>query len=106
MAIDQVIFIANDNLIQVIGLKDSTTGAFQNSATVTANIFDKDDALIDGPIAMAYLAASNGNYQGTIEDTVAFVKNVLYTAKIDVDAGGGLKAHWELPLRARIRKFT
>jgi len=106
MATEQVILILNDNLIEIIGLKDASDDSFQNSATVAANIFDKDGTLIVGPITLAYIAASNGDYRGTIEDSETFILGALYTAKIDADAGLDLKAHWELPLRAENRKFS
>lgn len=106
MTTAQIIYVKNDMLIELIGLQDVISLVFQNTGTVVANIHDKDDTLIIGPISMAYVAASDGDYRGTIEDSAAFISGKLYTAKVSADASGGLKGYWELPLRAETRKFS
>ncbi len=102
----QVIFNLNDNLLEVIGLKNVVTDAFVNTATVTATLVDKADADVGGetwPITLGYVAASNGLYQAILSDALVLVVGDLYTAKIDADDGPNKVAHWEFPVRAETR---
>ena len=67
------VFVANTNILQLLGLTDATTGAVINNATVTATICDNNGALIGGgaswPATLAYIAGSAGNYQVSLEAT-------------------------------------
>lgn len=58
----------NTQVINIVGLTDVTTGEYLNSATVSATLFDprgNADPVLNN-IDMGYIAASNGNYQGTV----------------------------------------
>ncbi len=102
----QVIFNLNDNLIELIDLKDVVADAFANSATVTVTLIDKDGVEVAGetwPLAMIYVAASDGKYRATFVDTLTLIVDDLYTAKIDVDDGANRVAHWEFPIRVETR---
>ncbi|KKK68278.1 hypothetical protein LCGC14_2945670 [marine sediment metagenome] len=102
----QVIFNKNDNLLEVVGLKNVVTDTFINTATVTATLVDSKDVNVVGeswPITLSYVAASDGLYQAILKDTMTLVSGGLYTAKIDADDGPNKRAHWEFPVRAETR---
>ncbi|MGH8626450.1 MAG: hypothetical protein ACREYC_14670 [Gammaproteobacteria bacterium] len=101
MAVD-VIYLANDNLLELQGLTNAASGAYVNDATVTATVVDKNGANVAGgswPLTLAYVAASNGKYRGTLQETLTLTEGQDYTAKVTV-AGAGLTAFFEHPLRA------
>lgn len=101
MAVD-VIYLANDNLLELQGLQNAATAAYVNNATVTATVVDKAGANVAGqswPVTLAYVAASNGNYRGTLEDALSLAENEDYSARVSV-SGSGLTAFFEHPLKA------
>jgi len=91
-------------VVEVNGLKNDVTGLVVNDATVTFTLKDTAGTVIDGPTAMTYVPASNGVYRGTLADTVAIVVGTRYVVQIDVDAGAGLTAKWELDAVCQTRK--
>lgn len=102
----QVIFNLNDNLLELIDLKDIVADAFANSATVAVTLVDEDDVEVVGeswPLTMTYVAASNGLYRAVLKDTLTLVVDALYTAKIDVNDGPNKVAHWKFLVRAETR---
>lgn len=101
MAVD-VIYLANDNLLELQGLQNAATAAYVNNATVTATVVDKNGANVAGqswPVTLSYVSASNGNYRGTLEDALALTEGEDYTARVAI-SGAGLTAFFEHPLRA------
>lgn len=66
------LFNGADNLIRLDALKLVSTDAYQNSATVTMTLKDPDGASVSGAtgLTLAYVAASNGRYEGTIPYSV------------------------------------
>ncbi len=102
----QVIFHLNDNLLELLALKDVVADTFVNSASVDVTLVDKDDVEVTGetwPLTMLYVTASDGEYRATLVDTLGLVPDDLYTAIIEVDDGAGRAAHWEFPVRAETR---
>lgn len=101
-----LIYVDNDNLLTVDGVRDVSDGSFINTATVTATLKDADGVDVVGqvfPTTLTYVAASDGKYQGTLEDTLALTANDKYTLCVDIDGGAGLIAHFEIPVKALIR---
>lgn len=94
------IYLLNDTLLVVDELKNVATDAFINSATVTGQLKTAAGVLVGGVIALAYVAASDGKYRGTIEEDIDVSANTAYEVWIDADAGADLKAHWEVPVTA------
>ncbi len=100
------IFISNDNLLSVEGLKNSSSGSFMNDATVTVRLKDSDGSDVTGqtfPVTLSYITASDGNYQMTLENTLNMLEEGIYTATISATASGGLYAEWNLLLTATKR---
>ena len=101
-----IIYKDNDNLLVLEELKNSATGSYLNTATVTLTaIRDAAGAVVSGetfPKTMSYVVASNGKYQASVDKAIAIVVGRQYTAIIDATATG-IDGHWEIPLVARVR---
>ena len=101
-----IAFLANSNILDLLGLANHVTGAAINGATVTVTVKDSAGAEVAGqvwPATMSYVAASSGDYRAILSEDVTFLANKNYRAFIDADAGPGLVGHWEFPFQAKIR---
>jgi len=107
-----VVYEDNDNLIWVLGLTNNLTEAFVTTASGTAQLKDVDGANVGSAVTLSYQSGSRtvngvtytgGNYAGTLEEDEAIVAGTSYTAHVDIDATGDLKAHWEIPVLAATR---
>lgn len=102
-----VVYVANTNLVEVRGLKNSVEAAFIGNASVTLTVKDAADAEIGGqtwPAALDFVAGSDGLYRGTLNSAAELVAGKTYCAHIDADAGGGLSGHWEYVFVPKIRR--
>jgi hypothetical protein len=105
--VSTIIYQANDNLIEVLGLQDYVTGSYgDGSASVHLTaIKDSLGNVVTGvtfPIVLAYVTSSNGDYRGVVDKNLALLAESSYTAIIDATIGT-LDAHWELPLVCKVR---
>ncbi len=102
-----IIYLSNDNLLSIEGLMNSSSGSYMNDATVTATLKDSGGTNVSGqtfPVSLAYITATNGNYQATLENTLTMVEGNIYTATISAtSSSGGLSAQWDLQLTATKR---
>jgi hypothetical protein len=99
-------FVANTNLLTLVGLKDHITDAFISTATVTVTVKDQNGSPVSGmtwPATMSYVAASDGNYRLALEDDLALIAKRNYTAFIEVDAGAARIGHWEFRFKPETR---
>lgn len=96
------LFLGNDCVLELYGLKDEITGAYYNSSVVAYTLSDSAGFSI-GAGAMTYVPGSPGVYRSTLADTLPLVAGARYTATIDADSGPGLMYHSETPVIARIR---
>jgi len=99
-------FVANTNLLTLVGLQDHITDLYINSATVIVTVKDQNGVNVLGmtwPATMNYVAASNGNYRLALEADLAFVAKRNYTAYIEVDAGSDRIGHWEFKFKPETR---
>lgn len=101
-----VIYVANDTLFEVDALKNAADDAFINNATVRL-VSIKDAAGVDVtgvtlPLALSYVAASSGTYQGVLDKAVALTVGKSYTAIVDAEVGG-LNGQWTIALIAAVR---
>jgi len=83
-----VISISSSNLVRLDALKDASAGTYVNSATVTFTLKDATGAVVQGPTAMPYIAASNGRYEGTILNSDSLSAEALYSIEITATSGG------------------
>ncbi len=101
-----VVYLDNDNLVELDELTNSATDAYINNATVTLTaIRDGAGATVSGetfPKTMSYVTDSNGKYQAVVDKAVVLVAGQPYTAIIDAESSG-IDGHWELPLIAHVR---
>lgn len=106
MQIQAQLLIGNDQLINVIGAQDAVTEFYLNAATVTARVTDLDGNDVAGqswPTPLAYLAGTDGNYQGTLEDGMVLTAGQSYLIKVTIDNGGDEIGYWQFPRIARYR---
>lgn len=90
-------FVANTNILDLVGLKSEIEDAFINDATVTVTVKDAADVSVAGaswPLTMAYLAASNGNYRAILADTLSLVAKTKYYAHIAANGGANRIGSW------------
>ena len=68
----RALFISSDNLIEWDEMLNVATDTYINNATVTFTLKTTAGVAVTGAenVSMAYVAASNGKYQGIIESTV------------------------------------
>lgn len=77
------LYIASDMDVTLTGASVAATGAFLNAGTVTFSLLSAgirqvsgrlvasgSETVLSGPTAMAYIAASDGNYRGVMPSTV------------------------------------
>ncbi|NOY63051.1 MAG: hypothetical protein GXP10_07865 [Gammaproteobacteria bacterium] len=101
------LYISNDNLATLDALKNAADGTWINDATVTATLVDATGSPVTGqswPLALPYVAGTNGRYQGILEDALGLAKKSGYTLKVIAMTGSGLKGYWEKSLRALVRR--
>ncbi len=102
----KAIYLSNDHLLELRGLKNIATDAYIDDATVTAILVDEDDAQVSGqtwPLALSYVAGSDGIYRGTLTDSLSLTVDRVYTAQITVSGGSNLAAYWEIVLKGATR---
>lgn len=105
----QIFYDNNDHYIELTGLQDSADSSYKNGATVEVTLKDASGNNLSGetwPLSMSYVASSNGNYRATLADTLAVVVGNRYTALVTANAGAGLQAEWEEPVKVLKRRST
>lgn len=101
------LYIGNDNRILIEGLLNKAASTYLNSATVTVTLVDSTGAQVSGqswPTTMSYIAASDGDYAGTLEDALSLTEHAWYTAQVTANGGAGLLGYWELAVQAKVRE--
>lgn len=101
-----VLYVGNTSLIAINGL--NTDGTYENDATVElTTIVDPDGAQITGetfPVSMAYVAASDGNYEGELSNAAVIAQGTSYTLTIVATSAAGKVAKWNETLVAKMRE--
>ena len=98
------LFPLNTQIIEIDGLKDVVSGTFLDSATATATLYNNQgqaDSILNN-ITMNYIAASNGQYQGTVPDTFNAPLGSGYTLVITA-VQAGVQAQWTIPVQVKAR---
>lgn len=96
---------ANDNLLQLSGLKNGLDDTFINDATVSASMRDAAGNLLSGmdwPAALSYIADSQGCYRLTLNGDLNLLDGRYYTLEVSVEADG-LNASWNKCIKATAR---
>jgi len=101
------IFVANTNVLDLIGLKSAIEDTYINDATVTVTLKHKaTDEEVAGqtwPTTMEYLVGTDGEYRAIIEHDVEFIANKDVIAYIEVDGGPERIGHWEFKFKPLTR---
>jgi hypothetical protein len=90
-------FVANTNLLDLVGLQSASDSQYVNDASVSVTVVDSKGVEVTGatwPLTMSYLAASKGNYRAALPAVISFVAGREYTAVVSVDAGNGNIGQW------------
>lgn len=101
-----VLYVGNDTVLEVKGLKDEVAGDFLNAATVQATLYDAAGQTVGGqswPQTLAYVTGSDGIYRATMSYLTSLVAGQRYNARITADGGSGLRAQFDVPCLARAR---
>lgn len=99
------LFKANDQIIEIFGLKNGLTNGFINTAVCTATLKDSTGSSVTGitDLSLDYIAGSNGIYRGIIQDTFDPPTGNNYILNIDSDDSGD-KLHIEIQARVSVRR--
>ena len=103
----EILFDKNNMLLRLNGAQDAKTAAFLNAATVTARLVDRLGVDIVGqtwPLTLDFVAGSNGDYCGVLNDTLVQVIGATERAQVTFNGGVGLRAFWETPCTVQVRE--
>lgn len=93
-----ILVLNSDNIIEIPALTNGQTGEAVNNATVQLTLQDKSGDNIAGqtwPLAMNYVADSNGTYRAIATYTLTLTHRQKVKAKVIADAGVGAHREWE-----------
>lgn len=102
----EIVYVANDNVLELTGLKNAVADDYIDDATVTVTLVDSAGNEVAGetwPLIMGYVAASDGDYRVTLPYGLDLSAGRSYTAQITADGGLGLRGYWALPVHAKRR---
>lgn len=100
------LFVGNDTVLEVQGLRNDVTGEPLNTATLTLTLLDAAGAEVPGqvwPMPMVFVEGSRGLYRALLPAALPLVADARYTARIVADAGPGLMGSWLMECVARTR---
>lgn len=101
-----VLYVGNDNILELQHLRDELTGDWLTTATVQVTLFNASGVEVGGdtwPKPMDFVADSKGVFRVTLPHTLDLLPNERYTAEVTVDGGAGKQAMWPLECVARPR---
>lgn len=101
------LFSLNDQCVTLTGLVNKITGEFVVDATVSVTL-QKDDVDVVGeswPLAMPYVADSDGVYRAIIESTVDIVNGDKVRVSVEVSTPLGGNAMFVADEHVRSRSF-
>jgi len=102
----QIFYQNNDNLAMLIGLRNQVTDTYINDATVSMTFKDETGGVITGPLSMAYVADSDGNYTVVLPHNLTVEPHEVYTAEVTADGGADLRGFWAVPVIIEERTLT
>lgn len=100
--------IGNDVVLTVTGLLDPLTDEYFNGATVNVTVKDLSGTNVSGqtwPLALNYIVASDGDYEGVLEDGMVLTDGRYYEIAVTTNVGADLVALWRKRLPARYREW-
>lgn len=94
----------NSNLLKITGLTNARTGAVVtdlSGVTVTAVLLPQGSAVpvTGGSLTLAFIAASQGDWQATFPNTVGVTLGAAYRVELTADGGASLTGKWVLSVK-------
>ena len=104
MAISSLL-IGSDNVAEIESLTNAITSSYLNSATCTVTLYDVAGNEVTGetwPLTLNYVTDSDGDYRGTITDTVTsnLKPNKRYRLLYTANGGNDLYREWHVWVNA------
>lgn len=99
-----ILLVGNDHLILLLALQDSETDEFVNTAIVTAQIKTEDGENVGDEIELEYIADSDGNYRGLIQENVPILDDTYYIVELRASTLAGDVAFWRFKRMAQYRQ--
>lgn len=75
------IFIGEPNDVTMTGFRLASTGAYDNAATMTAQLKSVSGTSIGDAVTMSYETDSDGDYRGTLPSTTTSSSNLTANTK-------------------------
>lgn len=100
------LYVGNNNILELLRLKSAIDGEIIDDAVVQATIVTVTGVEVTGqiwPVTMAPIGSGLGDYRAVLSEDIGVTANTRYIVIIDVDGGPNRKAHWEIPVMARVR---
>ncbi|MCP5428538.1 MAG: hypothetical protein H6966_09770 [Chromatiaceae bacterium] len=100
-----VVYIGNSNQVRLLGLRNATTGEYENNGSVSCVLKDSAGDNIQGetwPKSMSYVTGSDGDYVATISPLINVNHKQELVAEITATASG-LTGFWQRPCRVKTR---
>ncbi len=103
-----IVYLLNNNVLELQELTNTITGAIDVGATVTVTLKDRSGTEVTGqtwPTTMTLVSESplTGTYRATLDADLNLAAKRDYVAVIDATGSGGQLGHWEYPLKAQVR---
>jgi hypothetical protein len=96
----------NDNLLQVLGLKNSLTGLVISDAVITANVLDSTNTLVSGvtwPLTLNYISGTSGIYRVVLPASLNLISGKFYTINITAVSLLNGTCSWSQTIKATTR---
>lgn len=103
MGLPSSIYINNDHIIRVEGLKDSNGNVIEG-ADITISVFSYTNDELIFQTTMIPSQDVIGDYEGILEDDIQLKLNVTYRLQIEASKNS-LKGTWSKPIKAIYREF-
>jgi hypothetical protein len=102
------LYYGNTHTVELEDLYDphsSPLTHLDDSATVTAKLYDSDGALVsNGSCTLSYVAGSDGNFVGYLSYLADISVNARYTILVTANDGAGKVGRWDIPANCVYRE--
>lgn len=107
MANIETLWIDNDNLLRVTGVRGGANDVYLNAASAEVTLVDADTGTaLSGqswPLALPYISGSNGDYEVTLPFAIQTTDKQQIRAEVVIDGGAGLRLSIRQPVVASYR---